>query len=43
VKPKPASQQEANAAPPPASDNTVNAAQPTVPAGSFDSRWGGSQ
>jgi hypothetical protein len=28
---------------PPASDNTMNGAQPTVPADSFDSRWGGSQ
>jgi CBS domain-containing protein len=36
-------QQEANAAPPPASDNTMSGAQPTVPADSFDSRWGGSQ
>ena len=39
AKPKPAGQQEANAAPPPA----INGAQPVVPAGSFDSRWGGLQ
>jgi hypothetical protein len=43
VKPKPAPQQEANATPLPGSDNTMNGAQPTVPTGSFDSRWGGLQ
>ncbi len=39
AKPKPAPQQEANAAPPPSS--TMSGAQAVVPAGNFDSRWGG--
>jgi len=44
AKPKPAPQQEANAAAPPAGHGSViNGAQPTVPTGSFDSRWGGLQ
>jgi murein L,D-transpeptidase YafK len=44
AKPKPAGQQEANATtPPPASNGTMNGAQPVVPAGNFDSRWGGLQ
>jgi len=42
AKPKPAPQQEANAAAPPAKP-LLNGAQPVVPAGSFDSRWGGLQ
>ena len=44
AKPKPAPQQEANAAA--AAGETgalLNGAQPVVPAGSFDSRWGGLQ
>ncbi len=41
AKPKPAAQQEANAAAPPA--GSMSGAQPRVPAGSFDSRWGGLQ
>jgi murein L,D-transpeptidase YafK len=40
AKPKPAPQQEANAAPPPASA-TISGAQAVVPSGNFDSRWGG--
>ncbi|HMK70374.1 MAG TPA: murein L,D-transpeptidase family protein [Xanthobacteraceae bacterium] len=40
--PKPAPQQEANAAAP-AGNGVLNGAQPVVPAGSFDSRWGGLQ
>jgi murein L,D-transpeptidase YafK len=40
AKPKPVPQQEANAAPPPAS-STMSGAQAVVPAGNFDSRWGG--
>jgi murein L,D-transpeptidase YafK len=40
--PKPAPQQEANAATPSASA-TMSGAQPVVPAGNFDSRWGGLQ
>ena len=43
AKPKPAVQKEANATPPPASNATINGAQPVVPAGNFDSRWGGLQ
>jgi len=44
AKPKPAAQQEANAAAPSANNNAVmNGAQPTVAAGSFNSRWGGLQ
>jgi murein L,D-transpeptidase YafK len=39
AKPKPAPQQEANAAPPPSS--TMSGAQAVMPAGNFDSRWGG--
>jgi len=42
AKPKPAPQQEANAAAPPAKP-LLNGAQPVVPAGSFDSRWSGLQ
>jgi murein L,D-transpeptidase YafK len=43
AKPKPApAQQEANAAAPSASA-TMSGAQPLVPAGNFDSRWGGLQ
>jgi murein L,D-transpeptidase YafK len=43
ARPKPApAQQEANAAAPSASA-TMSGAQPTVPAGNFDSRWGGLQ
>jgi len=43
AKPKPApAQQEANAAAPSASA-TMSGAQPMVPAGNFDSRWGGLQ
>jgi murein L,D-transpeptidase YafK len=42
VKPKPAQQQEANAsAPAPGNSGTISGAQPAVPAGSFNSRWGG--
>ncbi len=44
AKPKPAPQQEANAAAPPAKTGSLlNGAQPVVPAGSFDSRWSGLQ
>jgi hypothetical protein len=44
AKPKPAPQQEANAAAPPAGHGSVmHGAPPTVPTGSFDSRWGGLQ
>ena len=45
AKPKPKPQQEANASTPPAgsSGGAMNGAQPVVPAGSFDSRWGGMQ
>jgi len=44
AKPKPAPQQEANAAPPPAKPGALlNGAQPVMPAGSFDSRWSGLQ
>jgi hypothetical protein len=44
AKPKSApAQQEANAEPMPASGGTIGGARPTVPAGSFDSRWGGLQ
>ena len=50
AKPKPKAaqdkpQQEANANTPPAGNNgsALNGAQPVVPAGSFDSRWGGLQ
>jgi murein L,D-transpeptidase YafK len=43
AKPKPATQQEANAAAPSANSGTISGAQPVVPAGSFDSRWGGLQ
>ena len=44
AKPKSApAQQEANAEPMPASGGTIGGAQPTVPTGSFDSRWGGLQ
>jgi len=44
AKPKPAPQQQANAAAPPAGNGgTMNGAQPVVPAGNFDSRWGGLQ
>jgi murein L,D-transpeptidase YafK len=39
---KPALRQEANAAPPTASDDTVSE-PPTMPVGSFDSRWSGLQ
>jgi hypothetical protein len=40
----PAPQQQANAAAPPAGNSgTMNGAQPVVPAGNFDSRWGGLQ
>jgi murein L,D-transpeptidase YafK len=42
VQPKPAPQQEASAASPPASDSAVSA-PPTMPADSFDNRWGGLQ
>ncbi|HKM88587.1 MAG TPA: murein L,D-transpeptidase family protein [Xanthobacteraceae bacterium] len=44
AKPKPDPQQEANAAAPPAKTGALlTGAQPVVPAGSFDSRWGGLQ
>ena len=43
AKQKPAAQQEANAAPPPATGAVMKGAQTPVPAGSFDSRWGGLQ
>jgi murein L,D-transpeptidase YafK len=44
AKPKPAPQQEANAAAPPAKTGTLlTGAQPVMPAGSFDSRWSGMQ
>jgi hypothetical protein len=44
AKPKPAAQQEANAAAPPAKTGALlNGAQPVVPTGSFDSRWSGLQ
>ncbi len=42
TKPKPAPQQEANAAAPPAKP-LLNGAQTVMPAGSFDSRWSGLQ
>jgi len=42
LQPRPAPQQEANAAAPPASDDAVSA-PPIVPADSFESRWGGLQ
>ncbi len=41
AKPKPAPQQEANAAAP--AKPLLNGAQPVMPAGTFDSRWGGLQ
>jgi murein L,D-transpeptidase YafK len=43
IKPKPAPQQEANAAPPPPINTVMRGAQSAVAAGSFDSRWGGLQ
>jgi hypothetical protein len=43
IRPKTAPQQEANAAPPASSGSAMKGAQPAVPAGSFDSRWGGLQ
>ena len=43
AKAKPAPQKEANAAAPPATTALLNGAQAVVPAGSFDSRWGGLQ
>jgi murein L,D-transpeptidase YafK len=43
-KPKAAPVQQANATPPSANGNgLISGAQPVVPAGSFDSRWGGVQ
>jgi murein L,D-transpeptidase YafK len=42
AKPKSPAQQEANATPP-NSANVMKGAQPAVPAGTFDSRWGGLQ
>jgi hypothetical protein len=41
--PTPAPQKEANGAPPPSNNGMLNGAQPVVPAGSFNSRWGGFQ
>ncbi len=44
AKPKPAPQQEANAAAAPAKTGAMlNGAQPVMPAGNFDSRWSGLQ
>jgi murein L,D-transpeptidase YafK len=40
---KPATQQEANAAPPAKPSATMSGAQPVVPSGNFDNRWGGLQ
>jgi murein L,D-transpeptidase YafK len=44
-KPKAAPVQQANASPPPSANGSglISGAQPVVPAGSFDSRWGGVQ
>ncbi len=40
----PAPQKEANvAAPPPSNNGMLNGAQPVLPAGTFNSRWGGFQ
>jgi hypothetical protein len=43
AKPKPPVQHEANAAAAPAGNGMMSGAQPVVPAGNFDSRWGGLQ
>ena len=43
AKPKPAVQQEANAAAPTNSGATLSGAQPVVPVGTFESRWTGLQ
>jgi hypothetical protein len=42
-KPKPAAQQEANAAAPGSSGAMLSGAQRAVPAGSFENRWTGMQ
>jgi murein L,D-transpeptidase YafK len=43
VKPKPAPQQQANAAPPASNGAVISGAQPVLPAGAFDARWGAFQ